>query len=71
MVCLLVRWFSWLVAVFGGFARWLPLLLACGGVPHPYFWASEWGSDYPLKISEKNFSRCGGVKRAGEFFLEI
>lgn len=39
----------------------LAVALAFGlwGLPRPYFGASEWGSDYPLKISEKNFSRCG------------
>ena len=72
-VCLLVRCFSWLVAVFVGFARWLPLLLACRpvrapgtGPPRPYFGASEWGSDYPLKISEKKFSP-NGVWSSGGF----
>ena len=56
------------------------VFVACGGVcrlcsvvalafglwwaTHPYFWASEWGSDYPLKISEKNFSPmwCGRAR---------
>lgn len=74
--CLLVSFIGFLLFVACGGCGGLacPLLWACRpvrapgtGLPRPYFWASEWGSDYPLKISEKNFLGwgCGRMGSGG------
>ena len=57
------------VAVWGVWWLCSAFALAFGlwGLPRPYFWASEWGSDYPLKISEKNFSPMWCVRARGGF----
>lgn len=48
------------------------MLLACGGLPRPYFWRVYGGPDYPLKISEKIFLMGGGeTKGQWRGFIEI
>lgn len=76
--CSVVGWCVCLSVGFRGNLGCLSALL--GGCPcfwlavpsghratRPYFGASEWGSDYPLKISEKNFSPmwCGRMGSGG------
>ena len=55
VVCLLVRCFSWQFGAFVGFVRCSPLLLACGGVPLPYFWRFLGVAITPSKFTEKNY----------------
>lgn len=60
VVCLLVSCFLWQFGAFGGFAWWLPLLLACGGYTPSLFLASVWGGRItPLKFPKKFFRGWG------------